>query len=164
LGELKRVVIGLLQNIDALSPETVLVAATNHEHLLDPAIWRRFATRLKLDIPEFNVRRRMIASWMGSFGSEELADFIAALTEGLSGAEIRRRVDFTLKRAITAGKHVLKFSDDLSLFTSDIHKRADRNELIRKLRAVDSRRFTYRRLASVFELSIGQISTVLREE
>ena len=39
LGELKRVVISLLQNIDALGKDTVLLGATNHEHLLDPAIW-----------------------------------------------------------------------------------------------------------------------------
>src|SRR5207247_11150818 len=42
LGELKRVVVSLLQNIDALDGRTVVIAATNHEHLLDTAVWRRF--------------------------------------------------------------------------------------------------------------------------
>ena len=41
IGELKRVVVSLLQNIDNLG-DTILVAATNHAHLLDPAIGRRF--------------------------------------------------------------------------------------------------------------------------
>lgn len=42
VGELQRVVIALLQNIDALPDETILIAATNHDQLLDYAIWRRF--------------------------------------------------------------------------------------------------------------------------
>ena len=46
LGELKRVVISILQNIDALESRTILIAATNHEHLLDPAIWRRFGFQI----------------------------------------------------------------------------------------------------------------------
>ena len=40
LGELKRIVVSLLQNIDMLDKQTILLAATNHQHLLDPAIWR----------------------------------------------------------------------------------------------------------------------------
>ena len=42
LGELKRVVTTLLQNFDNLPSNVILIAATIHEHLLDPAIWRRF--------------------------------------------------------------------------------------------------------------------------
>ena len=37
LGELKRVVNSLLQNVDAMSGDSLLLAATNHEQLLDPA-------------------------------------------------------------------------------------------------------------------------------
>lgn len=52
LGELKRVVNSLLQNIDQFGPSSVLIAATNHDQLLDPAVWRRFATTLRIDIPD----------------------------------------------------------------------------------------------------------------
>jgi SpoVK/Ycf46/Vps4 family AAA+-type ATPase len=52
LGELKRVVNSLIQNIDSLGGETVLLAATNHHELLDPAIWRRFSKILRLDKPD----------------------------------------------------------------------------------------------------------------
>ena len=38
LGELKRVVTTLIQNFDNLPSNVILIAATNHEHLLDPAI------------------------------------------------------------------------------------------------------------------------------
>ena len=45
LGELKRVVNSFLQNLDSLGPQTIVVAATNHEELLDRAVWRRFSYR-----------------------------------------------------------------------------------------------------------------------
>jgi ATP-dependent 26S proteasome regulatory subunit len=42
LGELKRVINSLLQNIDDyLASGNILIAATNHHQLLDKAIWRR---------------------------------------------------------------------------------------------------------------------------
>src|SRR3712207_5844920 len=41
-GELKRVVNSLIQNIDVFSRDSIIIAATNHHELLDPAIWRRF--------------------------------------------------------------------------------------------------------------------------
>ncbi|MEO0857735.1 MAG: ATP-binding protein, partial [Bacteroidota bacterium] len=42
LGELKRLVTVLLQSVDEWPAHGLLVAATNHPELLDPAVWRRF--------------------------------------------------------------------------------------------------------------------------
>ena len=42
LGELKRVINSLLQNIDGMRSDCVLIAATNHPEMLDTAVWRRF--------------------------------------------------------------------------------------------------------------------------
>lgn len=50
-GEIKRVVSSLLLQIDALPSYVVLVAATNHEELLDRAAWRRFELRLRMPAP-----------------------------------------------------------------------------------------------------------------
>jgi hypothetical protein len=46
VGELKRLVTVLLQEIDAWPAGGLLLAATNHEQLLDPAVWRRFERRV----------------------------------------------------------------------------------------------------------------------
>lgn len=50
-GEIKRVVSSLLMEIDSLPSYVMVVAATNHEELLDRAVWRRFQLRLALPGP-----------------------------------------------------------------------------------------------------------------
>jgi len=51
LGELKRVVNSFLQNLDVLGKEVILIAATNHEQLLDSAVWRRFHFQIHMNYP-----------------------------------------------------------------------------------------------------------------
>jgi ATP-dependent 26S proteasome regulatory subunit len=70
LGELKRVVNSLIQNIDNLSGDTILIAATNHHELLDPAIWRRFSKVLLLEKPN----------------EDEITSFIQITLEGTKNA------------------------------------------------------------------------------
>jgi SpoVK/Ycf46/Vps4 family AAA+-type ATPase len=59
IGEIKRIVNGLIQNLD-LYPDMPLIAATNHEHLLDPAIWRRFDSVIGLPLPGENEREALL--------------------------------------------------------------------------------------------------------
>lgn len=51
IGELKRLVTVLLQEIDDWPSSGLLIAATNHPDLLDPAVWRRFEMILKFEMP-----------------------------------------------------------------------------------------------------------------
>lgn len=50
-GEIKRVVSSLLLQIDSLPSHVVVIGATNHQELLDRAVWRRFQIRLKMEKP-----------------------------------------------------------------------------------------------------------------
>ncbi len=50
-GELRRVVNAVLQMLDAYDGRSLIIAATNHERLLDSAIWRRFEEVLLLKPP-----------------------------------------------------------------------------------------------------------------
>ena len=52
MGELKRLVNVLLQAVDNWTGESLLVAATNHPDLLDPAVWRRFDLALSIQAPD----------------------------------------------------------------------------------------------------------------
>jgi len=91
LGELKRVVTTLLQNLDSMPSNVFLVAATNHHHLLDPAIWRRFNSSILLELPNYEQRKQMI----DKFCSEKLPEYqmdkktLGILSEGMSGAELK---------------------------------------------------------------------------
>lgn len=52
IGELKRLVTVLLQELDDWPSGRLLIAATNHPDLLDHAVWRRFESRIDLPRPE----------------------------------------------------------------------------------------------------------------
>ena len=62
-GEIKRVVSSLLLQIDDLPSYVIIIAATNHEALLDKAAWRRFQIRLELPKPT----RRDLEIWLSHF-------------------------------------------------------------------------------------------------
>lgn len=92
LGELKRVVNSLLQNIDNLGTGTIFMAATNHEHLLDPAVWRRFTFKLKIEKPSAIMRQFLVKKFIDGrydFKKKELI-LVSEAMEGLSGAEIEQ--------------------------------------------------------------------------
>ncbi|MCK7615004.1 AAA family ATPase [Roseibium sediminicola] len=52
IGELKRLVTVLIQEIDDWPSTGLLLAATNHSELLDPAIWRRFELVADFPLPD----------------------------------------------------------------------------------------------------------------
>jgi hypothetical protein len=101
LGELKRVVNTVIQGLDSLDSHAVLVAATNHSHLLDPAIWRRFPYKIELGAPQVEVRSDLWKHYLFEDANEsDLSDILAVIAEGLSGADIE-----TI--ALTARRHAL---------------------------------------------------------
>lgn len=105
LGELKRVVTTLLQNFDSMPNNVFLVAATNHQHLLDPAIWRRFNYTIFMNIPTIDQRREMIVHNL-NFYSLELdteIDFLADLTECMNGSEIYEFLQFLARSRYLSG-------------------------------------------------------------
>ncbi len=60
LGEIKRVVNTLLQCIDGRAEIGFTIAVTNHESLLDPAVWRRFDIRIEIPKPDADARVAML--------------------------------------------------------------------------------------------------------
>ena len=90
LGELKRVVNTVIQGLDALEEATMVVAATNHPHLLDPAIWRRFPYKIEMQLPNKAVREDMWKHFLYADGDidEGACNVLATLSEEFSGADI----------------------------------------------------------------------------
>lgn len=52
IGELKRLVTVILQEVDEWPAGSLLLAATNHDELIDPALWRRFDLIMHFDKPD----------------------------------------------------------------------------------------------------------------
>lgn len=101
LGEVKRVVNAVLQAIDARAPLGLTIAITNHEGLLDPAVWRRFDARIEVGIPDAAARLKIVERYTEGFPVKPGAiKVLAWLTEGYSGSEIETMCDF-IKRHMT---------------------------------------------------------------
>ena len=63
-GEIKRVVNNFMQMLDNYTGKSLIIAATNHQHLLDSAIWRRFDDILYFDLPDANRRERLFNKYL----------------------------------------------------------------------------------------------------
>lgn len=93
VGEIKRVVNTLLQSLDARSAQGFTLAATNHEHLLDPAVWRRFEARIQMPLPEAAARQQMLTRFLEPVRlTDAEMQLLVWLTEGMSGADIETLV------------------------------------------------------------------------
>ncbi len=165
VGELKRVVVGLLQNIDNLPTETIVLAATNHENLLDPAVWRRFAYRLNIQLPSYDTREKLLQQFLNTYTPKNLKNLTSA-TEGMSGALIRQACESMIRQAILSNKTELDESKLLAKIAQiQYHEIIQSQEApeakIRKLKSIDSRLFTTRVLSELFEISTGKISKII---
>lgn len=125
LGELKRVVTTLLQNFDNMPANVLLIAATNHEHLLDPAIWRRFNVTITLELPNEKQRATMIQKWIDKFNIEGKisSKSLSKVTKGLSGAGIEELMTAAAKKALISGS--MKTSDIVTILVQQKTKFSD---------------------------------------
>lgn len=103
LWELKRVVTVLLQNIDQLSNNTILLAATNHPHLLDIAIKRRFDYNLYLDYLDKKWIISLFQLYVKNIDKESL-EIMAKLSEWYSGSFIKQIIDKSLRQWVLSNK------------------------------------------------------------
>jgi SpoVK/Ycf46/Vps4 family AAA+-type ATPase len=174
LGELKRVVNSLLQNIDSLEGKIPVIAATNHDHLLDSAVWRRFDYKVRIPFPEETERFQIFEHFLFPIVQEKnQIELLSVLTEGFSGSDI-----FTLSNRILTKKILGKAPEiterilfDLyieflrsGIRTNENNNSETRKETIRQLYRAYPRRFPQRRLASIFGCSVGKMSSLLKKE
>lgn len=97
VGELKRLVTVLLQSIDHWPSNSLLIAATNHGELLDPAAWRRFDVTLDFPLPDMKARQRF---FMDAGLPEAIAIVIADQTDNKNYSTLERIVSSAKKEAV----------------------------------------------------------------
>lgn len=101
VGEIKRVVNALLQNLDARRDVGFTIGITNHPKLLDAAVWRRFEVQLEIPKPDFEMRKVIAEQFMPPIKAPDShLQLIAWFTEGATGAEIESLVR-TYKKAMS---------------------------------------------------------------
>ena len=105
LGELKRVVNTVLQGLDSLADDVVTIAATNHPHLLDLAIWRRFPYKAEISLPDRDVRESLWLHFLheGKEACRSETALLAKASDGLNGADIENIGLAARRRAILSG-------------------------------------------------------------
>ncbi|MYE23755.1 MAG: ATP-binding protein [Gammaproteobacteria bacterium] len=104
-GELRRVVNAVLQMIDDYTGRSLIIAATNHERMLDTAIWRRFEEVLLLKPPTPAQLRQLLEVKLRGVRYEFEIDEAAALPcfRDTSHADAERIIRRAIKDVVLEG-------------------------------------------------------------
>jgi SpoVK/Ycf46/Vps4 family AAA+-type ATPase len=138
VGELKRLVTAILQEVDAWPDSGLLLAATNHPELIDPALWRRFDAILRFDVSGPDAVLAAVRRFLGNDLSRyaEWADVIAAGLHGSSLSDVERAVTSLRRQAILTGSRIEDLVVDLvSARTKHLDKAAKKSFAIELARS-----------------------------
>lgn len=154
VGEIKRVVNALLQNIDKRSTLGFTIAVTNHESLLDPAVWRRFEIRINVPAPAYPERRRILERYLNPFPvADAMLAFLAWASDGMTGSDLETMAR-SIKRFTTIhrqGEFVLMDALRAYALTNASAEGRERIELL-----LASPQDIARRLLSIPEIELSQ--------
>lgn len=101
VGEIRRVLNSFLQMIEQDRSHSLIIAATNHPDLLDPALFRRFDDVLHYDLPDPQQVANLLKRRLSATAPKRVRwTTLAKVAAGLSYAEIARAADEVLKDAL----------------------------------------------------------------
>lgn len=117
-GELKRVVNSLIQNIDIFDKDSIIIAATNHHELLDPAIWRRFNRVLSIEKPPEEDIEKLVLLYIekGNVQFDVNIKKIKYLSDallGLSHADVKTIINNVIKTSLISSMKAVSMYDIL---------------------------------------------------
>jgi SpoVK/Ycf46/Vps4 family AAA+-type ATPase len=174
LGELKRVVNSLLQNIDNLTNGSIIIAATNHDHLLDPAVWRRFGFKINIAKPDTTSRMSLINSFLsGKELSDKDTEIAATVFDGLSGADIEEICNKSLIDAVLSNRDMEtkilyeNFFDFIKIegdSATEMTEKEVNNLKVKYLRKLNKKTFSYNRIAQIIGVSKGYVAGFFDEK
>lgn len=132
LGELKRLVTVLLQTLDDWPDSSILIAATNHSELLDPAIWRRFDLQVKFENPTLLMIEAYIEEMHPNLRAYK--HILSNLFVGKSFSDIERFFNLAKKEAFIKNKPLIKtLLVDQEAFECESNAKLNKNEHVIKL-------------------------------
>lgn len=168
LGELKRTVNVLLKELENWPFHSILIAATNHPDLLDPAIRRRFDTVLNIPLPTEKERFDILERSGGRFSKivpQKLLRAFASGLEGISPSDAESLMHAAVRRHLT---------NDIPMIESLTLELQDRfygslsgkrlGDVLRSIQSSKSESFTVRQLAKLFGKSVSTVQHHLGKE
>lgn len=122
-GELRRVVNAVLQMMDAYQGKSLILAATNHEQILDSAIWRRFDETIDFPLPNTEQIQQILSLKLRGVRRQFELDEkpLLDLFSNYSGADIERIVRRAVKRMILRSQEFLTVKDLKQAATKESH-------------------------------------------
>lgn len=112
VGELKRVVNSLLQALDTFNPgASIVIAASNHQYLLDEALWRRFDDVVSFPLPGGTERELYLSRLLNGVEFSGSLPGLARKMNTFSFADIKRVVVEAVKTMILEGREQLHAKD-----------------------------------------------------
>lgn len=159
VGELKRLVTVLLQAIDEWPSTSLLVAATNHPELLDPAVWRRFDLEIDFDNPSEAAIERFLHT---ENISKKFAAELAVIYAGSSYADLRRSVQSARKLAVLSDRPFEEVLAEEGLAATVAYKNSTFGRDIKIKRLADDG-VSHRDIAQQFGISHPTVGRVLKK-
>jgi len=101
VGEIRRVVNSFLQLVEQDESNSLIIAATNHAALLDPALFRRFDDLIEYQLPNTLRTIDTLKAKLGNFAAKSMPwSKIAAAANGMSFADITRACEDAIKDSL----------------------------------------------------------------
>lgn len=112
VGEMRRVVNSFLQYLEADDSNSLILAATNHATLLDPALFRRFDDVLEYELPDAAAIRRILDNTLAAFPVDSGSRTqLHRLAQGLCHADIVRACAEAVKAMLIEGRDHVRRAD-----------------------------------------------------
>lgn len=118
VGELKRVVNSLLQAMDTFqSADSIVIAASNHQYLLDEALWRRFDDVVVFPMPSGEQLKAMLHVLLNGVTVTGSLDSVVRKLSGLSFGQVEKGTVESIKTMILENRSELRASELSDYFT-----------------------------------------------
>lgn len=167
MGELKRVINSLLQNIDSYTRNNILIAATNHEELLDRAIWRRFNNIIEVGkFKDDQDIEKLVKLYSQDFENDFIndkkkTDIIINLFKEFSPSDIKTIINNAISKKVVEDKKTLDIEGLLeSIF--NFNKRGN-NDLSDLVKFFNENHVAQTAIADSLNMSLRQVKNILNK-
>lgn len=162
VGETKRLVTVILQELDLWHGDNLLIAATNHYHLLDPAVHRRFDQTIEFKRPTRESLKKVGLSLIKQYENvpREWVLFLSIAMEGTSYSDFQREVNNLRKSYFLHGESgAQRFVESLLQKDSGTFSKDARKKIAVQL--VRENRISQRAASKITSIARGTLKSAL---